>query len=155
LADSAQWIAGLPDPTAVPSFADNWNMTLSTMALLNYLDGADRQSLFFAGLPEVEAALDSVFLDGDLNGNGVTDATDFTIWRSGFGTAASASPAIGDADGDGAVDGLDFLRWQRGVGGTNLALVAQAVVPEPGACCLLIVSSTATGALAVRRRSRR
>ena len=61
LADSAQWVTGAANPTAVPSWADNWNMTLSTMALMEFLEGPDRASLFFANLPEVEAALDTVF----------------------------------------------------------------------------------------------
>ena len=34
LADSAQWATGAANPTDVPSFADNWNITLSTMALI-------------------------------------------------------------------------------------------------------------------------
>src|SRR6185436_16727327 len=113
LADSAQWMTGAVDPSSVPSFADNWNMTLSTMALLEFLEGPDRQSLFFANLPDVKAALDTVFRDGDLNGDGIANTADFDIWRNGFGVAALASPATGDADGDGDVDGADFARWQR------------------------------------------
>ncbi|MBA3481618.1 MAG: DUF3131 domain-containing protein [Pirellulales bacterium] len=131
LADSAQWENGAADPTDVPSFADNWNMALSTMALLEYLDGADSASRFFASLPEVDSALDTVFLDGDLNGNGVTNGTDLAIWRTGFGVAAGASPAGGDADGDGDVDGADFLRWQRGLGIASGARSTAAGVPEP------------------------
>lgn len=131
LADSAQWPTGAANPTQVPSFADNWNIALSTMALMNWLDGEDRASLAFANLPELKTALDRVFLDGDLNGSGVTDATDLAIWRSGFGQSANASPATGDADGDGDVDGHDFLRWQRGVGAAP-----SRPVPEPTAVVL-------------------
>ena len=48
LADSAQWATGAANPTSVPSFADNWNMTFSLMALMEFLEGPDRASRFFA-----------------------------------------------------------------------------------------------------------
>lgn len=136
LADSAIWAEGSANPSSVPSFADNWNMALSTMALMEYLDGDDRTSRFFADLPEVKSALDTVFLDGDLNGNGVTNAADLALWKTGLGTAFRANPAGGDADGDGDVDGADFLRWQRGYGGTTSASSANRAVPEPHAAVL-------------------
>lgn len=151
LTDSAQWATGAANPTAVPSVADNWNMTLSTLAFLEFLDryqGEQSGSQYFANLPEVRSALDEVFLDGDLNGNGVTDAGDLTILRNGFGAAFNASPATGDADGDGDVDGQDFLRWQRGLGLTPTT-VAYATVPEPAAAALL---SIALVLLAAHRR---
>jgi hypothetical protein len=155
LADSAQWATGAANPTTVPSFADNWNMTLSLMALMELLEGEDRASLFFSNLPEVDAALDTVFLDGDLNGNGVTNAADLTLWRSGFGAAAFASPATGDADGDGDVDGADFLRWQWGVGsppatpGSGLA----TGVPEPPPSSVLLALLAASFGRFFTRRS--
>jgi hypothetical protein len=141
LTDSAQWATGAANPTAVPSVADNWNMTLSTLAFLEFLDryqGEQSGSQFFADLPELRSALDEVFLDGDLNGNGVTNAADLTILRNGFGAAFNASPATGDADGDGDVDGQDFLRWQRGLGLTP-GTAANAAVPEPAAALLLTI----------------
>lgn len=152
LADSAQWMTGAANPFSVPSFADNWNMALSTMALLEFLDGADRASLSFANLPEVRAALDTVFHDGDLNGDGVATGADLALWRSGFGLPARANPARGDADGDGDVDGLDFLRWQRGVGQFGPPPTTGSV-PEPGA---FVTSLEMLSILSVvlRRRSR-
>lgn len=142
LADSAQWATGAANPTQVPSFADNWNMALSTMAFLEYLDrsqGVPSGSQFFASLLEVSSALDEVFVDGDLNGNGITNATDLAIWQAGYGAVVNASPATGDADGDGDVDGRDFLRWQRGVGSSSL-LAESAAVPEPKAYGLFVLS---------------
>lgn len=138
LADWAEWTTAAANPANVPSAADNWNMALSTMALMNWLDGEESANRFFADLPEVKSALDTVFLDGDLNGNGVTNGTDLALWRSGFGTAVRANPAGGDADGDGDVDGADFLRWQRGFGGTTAASIAGRTVPEPGAMGLCV-----------------
>jgi hypothetical protein len=130
LADSARWATGAAGPTNVPATQDNWNMVLSTMALLEFLEGGNSSSRFFADLPEVKGALDTVFLDGDLDGNGVTNAADLLIWRSGFGDLAGATPAGGDADGDGAVDGADILRWQRGLGSFTVASTVTGI-PEP------------------------
>jgi hypothetical protein len=152
LADSAQWATGAPNPTQVPSFADNWNMALSTMALLEFLDryqGVQSGSQFFASLLEVSSALDEVFLDGDLNGNGITDATDLAIWQAGYGAKVNASPATGDADGDGDVDGRDFLRWQRGFGLSNL-MAQSTTVPEPTSFLLLVASIVALVGIRVR-----
>jgi hypothetical protein len=152
LADSAQWATGAPNPTQVPSFADNWNMALSTMALLEFLDryqGVQSGSQFFASLLEVSSALDEVFLDGDLNGNGITNATDLAIWQAGYGAKVNASPATGDADGDGDVDGRDFLRWQRGFGLSNL-MAQSTTVPEPTSFLLLVASIVALVGIRVR-----
>jgi hypothetical protein len=120
-------------------------MALSTMALLEFLDGPESASQFFASLPPIDAALDTVFRDGDLTGNGVTDVTDLNIWKAGFGDPAGATPAQGDADGDGDVDGADFLRWHRGLG---LGAPAGLAVPEP---TLWIYLSAAAGFLGARR----
>jgi hypothetical protein len=152
LADWALWPTGAIDPTKVPSFADNWNMALSTMALMEFLDGSDRTSLGFANLPEVKAALDTVFHDGDLNGDGVTNAADLAIWRNGFGISFQASPSLGDADGDGDVDGTDFLRWQRGQALPPGAAANGHAVPEPTALLLTAFASALT--LVSRRRKK-
>jgi len=151
IADSARWATGAAAPTNVAAYQDNWNVALSTMALLEYLDGEQSSSRFFASLPGVSAALDEVFLDGDLDGNNVTNAADLAIWQTGFGDSAGATPAGGDADGDGDVDGADFLRWQRGLGGTTAISPSSAAVPEPGASLLAVAG---LAGVAFRRRFR-
>ncbi|RIK72876.1 MAG: hypothetical protein DCC67_18600 [Planctomycetota bacterium] len=152
LADSAQWATGDANPTQVPSFADNWNMTLSLMAFLEFLEGDDRASLRFAQLPEVIAALDTVFLDGDFNGSGAADAADLALWKAGFGASGVATPAIGDGDGDGDVDGADLLRWQRGFAGSAATPAFAPAVPEPAAAALAAAGLAALLALRPRRR---
>ena len=61
LADSARWTTGDSRPYAITPRTDFWNTALSTMALLEWLDGDTRLSKSFAALPEVTAALDRVF----------------------------------------------------------------------------------------------
>ena len=113
LADSAQWATGAINPTAVPSFADNWNIALSTMALLAYLEGADRQNLFFANLPEVQAALNSVFVAGDYNGDGFVNSADYAYWR---GTVGSINSLAADGNNDGIVNAADYVGLRKSDG---------------------------------------
>lgn len=61
MSDSAKWATGAPEPYAVTARQDFWNTSLSTMALLEWLDGPSRLSKSFAELPEVHGALDRVF----------------------------------------------------------------------------------------------
>lgn len=61
LVDSAHWATGAPVPYAVTGRHDFWNTGLSTMALLERLDGPLRRSRYFADLPEIRAAMDAVF----------------------------------------------------------------------------------------------
>jgi hypothetical protein len=128
LADSAQWATGAANPTQVPSFADNWNIALSTMALLDWLDGPDRASRFFANLPEVAAALDTVFELGDYNGNGVVDDADYNYWRTTFG---SRQQLAAEGNIDGVIDAADYVVWRKML---NLAGAGStSEVPEPTA----------------------
>ena len=143
LADSVRWNTGQADPYFVSNSGDNWNTVLSTMTLMELLDrleGEQSPSEFFAALSGVSSALDEVFVDGDLTGNGITDGADLAIWEAGYGDAAGATPALGDTDGDGDVDGADFLRIQRGFNnGAALNSSSAVQAPEPSAlllCCL-------------------
>jgi hypothetical protein len=149
LADWALWPTGALNPTSVPSFADNWNITLSTMALLEYLEGANRQSLFFANLPEVKAALDSVFVAGDYNGDGLVNSVDYNYWR---GTLGSVNSLAADGSNNGVVDTADYVIWRKRVGSPGLG--AGVSVPEPRGSAS-IVSLIGTLVLAAGWRSRK
>ena len=140
LADSAQWATGAADPTTVPSFADNWNMTLATMALMEFLEGPDRPSLFFANLPEVKAALDTVFIAGDYTAGGVVDIGDYNYWRANFG---SRSRMAADGNNNGIIDAADYVIWRNAhsmAGGG--AIVG---VPEPASGWLVAIVAAMVG----------
>jgi hypothetical protein len=132
LADSAQWAIGDPNPTSVPSFADNWNMTLSLLAFMEFLEGPDRASLFFANLPEVRSALDTVFIAGDYDGNGLVELDDYEMWKATYG---SRTLLAADGNNDGRISAADYTIWRDnysgGLGSGSFA------VPEPGAAGIL------------------
>ena len=116
-------------------FADNWNMTLSLMALMEYLDGPDRASLLFANLPEVDAALNTVFIAGDYDGNGTVNENDFLYWRNTFG---SRTLLAADGNNNGIIDAADYTVWRDNYfpipGGGS------AAVPEPATLGLLAMA---------------
>jgi hypothetical protein len=145
LADSAQWVNGALNPTSVPSFADNWNIALSTMALLNYLDGADRQSLWFANLPEVKAALDTVFIAGDYNGDGAVNSADYNYWRSTLGQINSLAA---DGSNNGLVDAADYVTWRKHAAGVG----SGSGVPEPSGAAYGIIFVAILAAARCRMR---
>ena len=134
LADSAQWATGAAEPTLVPSFADNWNVSLSLMAMLEYLDDADRASKFFATLPEVKAALDTVFVAGDYSGDGVVNAADYNLWRNSLG---SRTALAADGNSNGVIDAGDYTIWRDHLPG------AAAAIPEPTAWLLALLGLAA------------
>ncbi len=103
------------------------------MALMAYLDGSDRQSALFANQPEVKAALDTVFIAGDYNGDGVVNSADYNYWRSTYGSLNSLAA---DGNNDGVVDMADYVVWRDHAGGAGVG--SGATVPEPGLVTLVI-----------------
>lgn len=103
----------------------------------------DRQSIdllepYFQGF-----APDSLL--GDMNGNGVVDAADYTLIRDFFNQSV-APFTNGDGNGDGQVDGADYQLWLDHFGETATAVA----VPEPIGAALL--AGLATLLVAMRSR---
>ncbi len=144
MADSAQWATGAADPTDVPSFTDNWNMTLSLMAMMRYLDGSDSAARFFADLPEVKAELDTVFIAGDYDGNGTVDASDYSLWKSTYG---STTQLAADGNNNGVIDAGDYTIWRDHLGYVAAGIRSLAI-PEPATA--LIVAQLLVAGLSVR-----
>ena len=78
----------------------------------------------------IDGAL-SVTIAGDFNGDGIVDASDYTVWRDQLGS--SVSPLTGaDGDGDGVVGAGDFDLWQQNFGQSIASGQPLSVgVPEP------------------------
>jgi murein DD-endopeptidase MepM/ murein hydrolase activator NlpD len=53
---------------------------------------------------------------GDANGDGKVDETDYGIWLSHFATTVTGGASVGDFDGNGIVDGVDYSIWLKNYG---------------------------------------
>ncbi len=61
----------------------------------------------------------------DLNGDGLVNSLDLTLWQSSFGESSH-----GDADGDGDTDGRDLLYWQRQISVPSADFDNNSIVDE-------------------------
>ena len=95
-------------------------------------------------VPEPEPPL------GDINGDGIVDAGDYTEWANAFGQMGPNLPA--DLNGNGIVDAGDYTLWANNFGATSSAPApgfSSAAVPEPSTFVLLAI---ALASLVVFRR---
>ena len=82
---------------------------------------------------------------GDYNGDGVTDAADYTVWRDNLGTAGPAGDGTGDdllGVPDGDVDQFDYDYWAANFGAPNSPSAA-ITIPEPAAGLLTAIAAIA------------
>ncbi len=87
---------------------------------------------------------------GDLNGNGVVDAADYTLWRDNLGAATEA--AIGFRGDGGTISASDYTYWKARFGntsGSGAGALGSAAVPEPATWLLATMAVCGWG---VRRR---
>jgi endonuclease I len=93
-------------------------------------------------------------LPGDYNGDLKVDAADYTTWRKTINQPVAIFSGA-DGSGNGIVDSLDYDVWRTHFGqtasgsGGGSSIIANAVVPEPASCLLLVA-----GALACALRCR-
>ena len=76
--------------------------------------------------------------DADFDGDSDVDIADLMIWQRGHGLTGQTDNSNGDANGDGVVDGADLDFWKSQLGQQPVADAITAV-PEPAACCLLLL----------------
>jgi hypothetical protein len=86
----------------------------------------------------------TIVMDGDFDGNGITDEDDYTLWASSYGS--TATPGTGaDGNGDGVVNAADYTVWRDAFAAAS----ATAAVPEPTTVAMALAGLLA---LASRRR---
>ncbi len=136
MADGARWTTGADGPSIVNALQDNWNLALSLMALMRYIDGPDSAARFVADLPGVSDALDNLFfeqLPGDYNRDGVIDQADYVVWRQTLGGGDLSA----DGNRDGVIDAADYTVWRDRLA---LAMATATATPEPTSVALVLAA---------------
>lgn len=89
------------------------------------------------------------YLAGDYNADDVIDATDYTVWKSSFGSTTSLAA---DGNRNGIIDAADYVVWRNNLALSNPTTRANAsLVPEPASIGLLGAALAIGGSWARRR----
>jgi hypothetical protein len=168
--------SGLPNWfTANPTFFNLSELNTGSPLVLGEGDEVDLGTVWFTGgvrdltlsyqKPDGNVAPGNVFfgpkaiiatgIDGDYNGDGHVDGTDYVVWRKNKGLTGSPSVAQGNGNGDGVVDNLDYDYWRARFGitsGSGSGALLLSTVPEPRSLAFALFA-VITG-LAMRLRSR-
>lgn len=86
---------------------------------------------------------------GDLNGDGIVDAGDFTAFASSFGSTAGG---FADGNSDGVVNAADFTIFRDSISSASGVVLPVSAVPEPTTGLLV---SLAAAAITFPRKRRR
>jgi hypothetical protein len=94
----------------------------------------------------------SIFVPGDVNGDGVVNASDFNVIRDHLFSAGNRSQ--GDLTNDGVVDFVDFRAWKTAFEGSGAGSAASfdSLIPEPATASLALLAASSL-ALGRRRRN--
>ncbi len=97
----------------------------------------------------------SIFVPGDVNGDGHADVADFNLIRDHL--FSTGTRAQGDLTNDGIVDFVDFRAWKNafeGAGaGAGSADIFDKLIPEPASASLAIVAVASSLLIGRRRRN--
>jgi hypothetical protein len=96
---------------------------------------------------------------GDYNGDGATDAADYTVWRDNLGNGFPGGPPIpGDGDDgtmtgtqDGWVSEFDYIYWKANFHLHGSGSMLAGAVPEPASVVLAVMAMVMFGLTAARR----
>ena len=93
------------------------------------------------GLAEIDLGVvpDPNTMEGDYNGNGTVDATDYTVWRDTLGASVTAGQGA-DGNSNGTIDAGDYDFWRARFGNTVPGSGSSAVVPEPATVNLALLA---------------
>jgi hypothetical protein len=140
------WHYGIEMPAGTNPFdGSNWSDVAVGMASRTLVDGSWDSWTFsptfnfdaFAENPQPSAPR---FSPGDFNRDGQSDAADYSLWRSKFG---STSDFDADGSGNGVVDAADYVVWRHHLTVRNSgSLVSGAPsVPEPATVVALAIGT--------------
>jgi hypothetical protein len=79
--------------------------------------------------------------NGDFDGNGAVDMSDYLVWRKSLGQ--EGHQLMADADGDGAVDADDYDTWSKNFGRVLSGSGGNAAVPEPATAAWIAAAAFA------------
>jgi autotransporter-associated beta strand protein len=84
-------------------------------------------------------------VDGDFNDNGVVDAADYVLWRTG-------GPLQNEVSDVGVNNAQDYIDWRARFGNSGSGSGNSAAVPEPTTAALIAFALTAVVTVAYRKR---
>jgi hypothetical protein len=74
---------------------------------------------------------------GDFNGDGLVDGSDYSVWKSAFG---STTQLAADGNHDGTIDAADYAVWRSHLSAPSAMSSMALGVAEPSSLSLAVIS---------------